>query len=89
MHSDSDIDLFVIRPSEIDEDEPTWSGQVDDLSDQIRRWTGNYAGVVQVAESQVARLRDDELPILAELRSDAIVLSGSDIPTLLATASTR
>jgi len=85
----SDIDLFVVRPSEIDEDERTWSGQIDDLSGQIRRWTGNYAGVVQVAESQVARLRNDELPILAELRSDAIVLSGSDIPTLLAPASTR
>lgn len=82
----SDIDLFVIRPSDVDDDEPTWCGQIDDLSDQIRRWTGNYAGVVQIAESEIARLCADESPILAELRSDAIVLSGWDIPTLLAAA---
>jgi predicted nucleotidyltransferase len=81
----SDIDLFVIRPSDVDADEPSWRVQLDDLSDQIRRWTGNYAGVVEIAESQLARLRAEALPIVTELRSDAIVLSGSDIPTLLAT----
>jgi len=82
----SDIDLLVIRPSDVDKDEPSWRTQMSELSDQIRRWTGNYAGIVERTESQIARLSADELPILAELRSDAIVLSGSDIPTLLAAA---
>ncbi|MGA2454044.1 MAG: nucleotidyltransferase domain-containing protein [Solirubrobacteraceae bacterium] len=82
----SDIDLLVIRASDVDEDEPAWRAQIDGLSDQIQRWTGNYAGIVERTESQIARLSADELPILAELRSDAIVLSGSDIPTLLAAA---
>ncbi|MGH2855743.1 MAG: nucleotidyltransferase domain-containing protein [Solirubrobacteraceae bacterium] len=82
----SDIDLFVVRPSGIDEDEPSWRAQLDDLSSQIGRWTGNHAGVVEVAESQLARLRADEPPIVGQLRSDAIVLSGSEIPILLGTA---
>ncbi len=82
----SDIDILVIRPSDVDEDEPAWRAQVDGLSAQIHRWTGNYAAIVERLESQIAQLLADERPILAALRSDAIVLCGSDIRALLAAA---
>jgi predicted nucleotidyltransferase len=73
----SDIDLFVVRAGDVDEDEPLWRDQIDDLSDQIQRWTGNHASVVERDESQLASLRATQPPILGELLSDAIVISGS------------
>jgi predicted nucleotidyltransferase len=73
----SDIDLFVVRASDVDEDEPLWRDQIDELSDQIQRWTGNHASVVERDESQLASLRETQPPILGELLSDAIVISGS------------
>lgn len=73
----SDIDLFVVRASDVDEDDPSWRGQIDDLSGQIQRWTGNHAGVVERDEAQLASLRETQPPIFDELLSDAIVISGS------------
>jgi predicted nucleotidyltransferase len=73
----SDIDLFVVRASDVDEDEPLWRDQIDELSGQIQRWTGNHASVIERDESQLASLRETQPPILSELLSDAIVISGS------------
>jgi hypothetical protein len=73
----SDIDLFVVRASDVDEDEPLWREQIDDLRGQIQRWTGNHASVVERDESQLASLREAQPPIFGELLSDAIVISGS------------
>jgi predicted nucleotidyltransferase len=77
----SDIDLFVVRASDVDEDEPLWRDQIDELSDQIQLWTGNHASVLERDESQLASLRDTQPPILGEILSDAIVISGS-VPQL-------
>jgi predicted nucleotidyltransferase len=82
----SDIDLLVIRPSDVDEDNPTWRTQVADLKDQIRRWTGNYAQIVELADEELDQLRGDDRTIVAALRSDALVLRGSDISTMLGAA---
>lgn len=82
----SDIDLFVVRPDRIEESELRWRAQLDGLAHQVRCWTGNHAGIAEVAEIEIARLRSDEPRIVAELRSDAIVLSGSTIAALLGAA---
>jgi predicted nucleotidyltransferase len=81
-NAQSDIDLFIIRPNEVDENEPAWCTQIDNLQRQILRWTGNHAGIVQVPESQIAHLLDAEPPIVAALRSDAINLHGPQIDAL-------
>jgi hypothetical protein len=79
----SDIDLFVIRPAATPEQDPRWREQLDGLASKISRWTGNRAAILEVAEGELARLATDEPPVLAQLRSDSILLSGSDISTLL------
>ncbi len=73
----SDIDLFVVRASAVDEDEPSWRDQIDDLRRRIERWTGNHASFVERDEGQLARARQAQAPILGELLLDAIVISGS------------
>jgi predicted nucleotidyltransferase len=79
----SDIDLFVVRPSAIDQEDPLWRSQLEDLAGQIQRWTGNHAGVAEISEDQLERLRVVQPPIVSELRSDGIVLSGTRIQDLL------
>jgi predicted nucleotidyltransferase len=81
----SDIDLLVIRPNNVTDDNATWRAQLADLKDQIRRWTGNHAQIVELTGQEVVRLRQDERAIIAALRSDAVVLYGSGIATLLET----
>jgi len=82
----SDIDLFVVRPKGVVEDDPRWHEQLDNLADQVERWTGNHVGIAQTAETEIMRLRNEAPPIVAQLRSDAIALSGPDVTTLLGAA---
>jgi predicted nucleotidyltransferase len=79
----SDIDLFIVRPEAVMADDPCWQEQVDELRDKIQRWTGNRAAMHERSESELAQLQAEERPILAALRSDAIVLSGPKLPALL------
>jgi hypothetical protein len=79
----SDIDLFVIRPGRVDEDDATWRHQLDGLAEGIRRWTGNHAGIAELSTDQLASLRKRRPPILKELDADAITLAGPDATTIL------
>lgn len=82
----SDIDLFVVRPNTTQEDNPAWQAQRDELADQIRRWTGNRAAIAEMSERDVRRLRRQPPPIVAELRNDAVIVSGQSITSLFGTA---
>jgi predicted nucleotidyltransferase len=84
--TDSDIDLFVVRPEGIDEEDPRWRAQLDLLARQVQRWTGNRAGIAETGEGEIARLRKAAPPIVGELRSDAITLAGPEATALLGSA---
>jgi predicted nucleotidyltransferase len=79
----SDIDLLLIRPSEVTDDDQTWREQVAQLKKRIQQWTGNYAQVIEMSDQDVVRLGEDERPIVTAIRTDAIVLHGEEIATLL------
>lgn len=78
----SDIDVFVVRPARISEEDPRWRKQVEEFEDSIGRLTGNRVAVLEAPEAELARLRDDEPPIVVALRADAIVLSGPGVSVL-------
>lgn len=80
----SDIDLFVVRPACVLEDDGCWRAQLDGLAARIERWTGNRASISEAAEPEISRLRSDPPPIVDELRSDAILLGGQTLTGLLA-----
>lgn len=79
----SDIDLFVVRPDRIPDDDPRWRKQLDDLAEHIERWTGNRASIAETAESEIEPLLDEDRPIVTELRTDAITVHGQGIRALL------
>jgi predicted nucleotidyltransferase len=72
----SDIDIFVVRPGDVPEDDPSWQEQLERLSHHVHNWTGNRAAVSEVSAADVRRLRRERPPVVEELRRDAITLAG-------------
>jgi predicted nucleotidyltransferase len=79
----SDVDLFIVRPARLSEDDVRWRAQLERLSDRIYAWTGNHAGLSEVAAADVRRLRREHPPIVGELQRDAITLAGPTPAELL------
>lgn len=79
----SDIDLLVVRPADVDPDDVRWRGQIDGLAGLVRRWTGNNAGIAEVSEGELPRLRKDRPPVVEEVSEDAVDLAGEATRKLL------
>lgn len=72
----SDIDLLIVRPRDVDEDDASWRAQLDALGESVLAWTGNHAGIVELGEADLTELRRNPPAILGDLRADAIDLAG-------------
>ncbi|CAN5280184.1 hypothetical protein BH18ACT14_BH18ACT14_08960 [soil metagenome] len=72
----SDIDIFVVRPADVPEDNPGWREQLERLSHYVHDWTGNRAALSEVSAADVRRLRRERPPVIEDLRRDAITLAG-------------
>ena len=69
--------------SPLDPEDATWREQLDELADSVRRWTGNNAGIAEVSEGELPRLRKDRPPVVEEVSKDAVDLAGEDTRKLL------
>ena len=76
---ESDIDLFIVRPTEVLDDNPQWEDQIAALSTLVRRWSGNAASAIQATPAQVSEMLSRNEPIVESLRRDAISLLGPNI----------
>jgi predicted nucleotidyltransferase len=79
----SDIDLLVVRPTAVNEDNQTWLGQIDDLSEHIARWSGNSCEALELSAAELAAMVSRGEPLVEQLRTDALTLSGASPRTLL------
>jgi hypothetical protein len=80
---DSDIDIFVVRPAGVDAEDATWNKQLQDVGEAVLAWSGNHAGIVDFAEQDIRRMRDERPPILQDLLREGIVLAGTPLRELL------
>lgn len=80
---DSDIDLFIVRPEQADARDHIWGRQVDELAEEVKSWTGNSAGIAEVSEQELSRLRVDQPLLVVDLRRDAVDLVGAPARSLL------
>jgi predicted nucleotidyltransferase len=85
--AESDIDLLIVRPSDVDPDEPAWDTQLAGLSELVFDSTGNRASIVDLGESELEEMLTLKQPIVDELRRDAIDLAGMPLRELLREAS--
>lgn len=82
----SDVDLLLVRPHGVRDDDASWIEQRDALALRVRRWTGNHAGIAEVTLKELRALAERRAAIVAELRSDAITLFGAPLHELLGPA---
>lgn len=79
----SDIDLLVVRPVAVDEDDETWLGQIDEVSEHIALWSGNSCEVLELSRAELAGVVSRGERLFEDLRADALTLSGASPRTLL------
>ena len=78
----SDIDLLLIRSDDVTDDSG-WEEQVHALRDQVHRWTGNHAQVLERTRRELSQLVDNSEAIVEEWRRDAVTVHGQDLDELL------
>jgi predicted nucleotidyltransferase/biotin operon repressor len=77
-NEDSDIDVFLVRPATVTDDDPRWTEQIESLRARIEAWTGNPASIVEQGEDELRERfrRDDRPAALLEIQDQAIDLVG-------------
>lgn len=70
------IDLLIVRPDRVDGDEQTWLQQLSEISEHVHDWTGNACEILELSATELhaAARREDRL--VAELRRDAVHVTG-------------
>lgn len=66
----SDVDLLLVRPDPVDEEDERWRRRRYELARRAERWTGNPAQVVELSLTELARAVDLEEPLVASLHTD-------------------
>jgi predicted nucleotidyltransferase len=74
----SDIDVLIIRPDSVDEDEERWRAQSNTLTDAIEQQTGNRVQLVELSATEMMDAAASREPLLTSLERDAVVLAGRD-----------
>jgi predicted nucleotidyltransferase len=79
----SDVDIFIVRPKGVDEEDAQWRSQLNELADAVRSWTGNHAGISEIPERELARLRRERPRVVQDVERDGITVFGEPASTLL------
>lgn len=74
--AESDLDLLLVRPDDVDDDNDAWSRQRQILAAAAERWTGNRTHVLELSVAELASAVDQDEALVASLREDARVLLG-------------
>lgn len=80
--ADSDVDLLLVRPANVSEDDDIWGEQRHLLSASIETWTGNSAQILELADVELDDAIRRREPLVANLQRDAVAVFG-DIPRRL------
>jgi predicted nucleotidyltransferase len=80
--SASDMDVLVVRPDTAEPDDATWQGQVADLADHIRRWTGRRASLIDMSRHELVQGLADGEPFLVAADADGWLIAGRPLREL-------
>jgi hypothetical protein len=80
--SKSDIDLLIVRPRSIDEDDLPWRQDLDGWCGQLSRLAGNRTEVLEVGEEELPRLLRSRKPLWADIQRDGLLVFGSPLLSL-------
>lgn len=76
MRSESDLDLFIVRPRRVRRDHVRWQQPLVDLSLAAAQWTGNDVRVLEYGEGELGSKARTYEPVLAAIAEEGIPLLG-------------
>ena len=79
---DSDIDITVVRPVDLDEDDEGWAMSLERWRCDVRRLTGNPVEVLEVSTDEAAAKVAGPSQLWAEIRRDGRVVHGLGLENL-------
>jgi predicted nucleotidyltransferase len=75
----SDVDVVLVRPSAISEDDPEWSESIARWEAHVRRISGNAVNRIEVAEDEVAKVMRSRRPLWQSIRREGVTLQGRSL----------
>lgn len=81
--TDSDLDVLIVLPKGISEDDQRWRAQLVATHERVHRSTGNAIAWFIQSDDEIANAVDAGEPILDEWRVDSVWLAGRSLATLL------
>ncbi len=80
--ADSDVDVVVIRPHRVSDDDDSWAAALEQWQRRVERLTGNPVNIVEIGQSEVGALLRSGRPLWAEVLRDGLVLTGRPLDDL-------
>ncbi len=78
----SDLDVVVVRPDGLAEDDPDWRAAIDGWRGRARRLTGNPVEVLEVGAGELPRRLRSRQTLWAEVQRDGLVIHGRPLADL-------
>lgn len=76
MTTDSDIDLFISRPAEVEYERLSWRRQLAELALTGEKWTGNHFQIFELSNSEIDRELKTEGGVIYSIIDDGVVFHG-------------
>jgi predicted nucleotidyltransferase len=87
--SESDIDIAIVRPNNVNEDDDRWTTLRYELAERVERWSGNHCQIVELSVSELKAAADQNEPLIASIRADGRTISGREIDQLVGARQRR
>ncbi len=75
--AESDIDMLLVRPDDVDDEAPSWVAQRRLLADTLERRSGNRVQIVELSKTELDEAVAHNEPLIDSLRADGVVVAGS------------
>jgi predicted nucleotidyltransferase len=80
---DSDLDVLLVRPDDVDQEHERWAPQRHELARKAERWTGNHTQILELSMTELSSAVKRDEDLVRSLRHDARVLLGPPIAELV------
>lgn len=77
--AESDLDVVLVRPAIVGEDDEPWASSVDAWRTAVRRLAGNRVQVLEIDEKELARRLRRPSPLWVDVLRDGVVIYGSPL----------
>jgi predicted nucleotidyltransferase len=78
----SDIDIYIVRPATVDEQDEPWREQLVALAMEVKSWTGNRPSLVETSENEARKSLRSAKRLTNDISNEGIHLAGPPLHDL-------